>query len=138
MHNLLKPKTKLRNKKRIGRGGKRGTTSGRGQKGQKSRSGHKMRPAFRDTLISIPKLKGFRNKPLSKKAHVLSLDQISRLKENEITLSLLVVAGIIKKSHGGAVKILGAGEINRAVVINKISVSKSAKLKIEKAGGKVL
>ncbi len=138
MHNLLKPRTKLRSKKRIGRGGKRGTTSGRGQKGQKSRSGHKMRPAFRDTLISIPKLKGFRNKPLSKKSQVISLDVLANLKINDITLQSLVEVGLIKKSHGGAVKILGNGKINRPITIHKITISKSAKEKIEKAGGKVL
>lgn len=43
---------------RIGRGGKRGTTSGRGQKGQKSRSGHRIRPAVRDMIQRLPKLRG--------------------------------------------------------------------------------
>ena len=73
-----------------------------------------------------------------KKAQVISLDDISGLKVNEITFDSLIAAGLIKKSHGRAVKILGSGEIKKPVVINKISVSKSAKLKIEAAGGKVL
>ena len=58
---------KDRKKKRVGRGGKRGTTSGRGTKGQKSRSGHRIRPAERDLLIRIPKLRGYRNKSIQKK-----------------------------------------------------------------------
>lgn len=52
-HSLYAKKT------RVGRGGKRGTTSGKGQKGQKSRSGRRIRPAERDLIIRIPKLRGF-------------------------------------------------------------------------------
>lgn len=54
-----------KNIQRVGRGGKRGTTSGRGQKGQKSRSGHRMRPAQRDILLRLAKRRGFANKPTS-------------------------------------------------------------------------
>jgi len=52
---------KRKSKKRIGRGGKRGTYSGRGMKGQKARSGHKIRPAIRDLMQRTPKLKGVKN-----------------------------------------------------------------------------
>ena len=60
LHNLP-----IQNKqgKRVARGGKRGTTAGRGTKGQKSRSGHRIRPAQRDLLIRIPKLRGYRISP---------------------------------------------------------------------------
>lgn len=58
----LKPDHDLRAKKRVGRGGKRGTTSGKGTKGQKSRSGHRIRPAERDLIQRLPKLRGFKNK----------------------------------------------------------------------------
>ena len=138
MFHKIRPNKKLKSKKRIGRGGKRGTTSGRGQKGQKSRSGHKMRPAFRDTLIRTPKLRGFRNKPLTQKSQVISLDDLSKLTANEISFKTLIQAGLIKKSHNRAVKILGSGEIKKPVIVKKISVSKTARQKIEKAGGKVL
>ncbi len=57
----LRPKTKLKSKKRIGRGGKRGTFSGKGVKGQKSRAGSKIRPGTRDLIQQIPKLRGARN-----------------------------------------------------------------------------
>ncbi|MBI1839214.1 MAG: uL15 family ribosomal protein [Candidatus Colwellbacteria bacterium] len=55
--------------KRVGRGGKRGTYSGKGQKGQKARAGHRIRPAERDLIQRLPKLRGFRNKPKAKKAN---------------------------------------------------------------------
>ncbi|MBI2013770.1 MAG: uL15 family ribosomal protein [Candidatus Colwellbacteria bacterium] len=58
----IKPKYPNKKKKRIARGGKRGTTSGRGQKGQKSRSGRRIRPASRDYTQRLPKLRGFGNK----------------------------------------------------------------------------
>ena len=52
----ISPKLKLKKKKLIGRGGKRGTYSGRGMKGQKARAGRKIRPASRDLIQSLPKL----------------------------------------------------------------------------------
>src|SRR3990167_5703087 len=56
----LKRNTKRVTSKRIGRGGKRGTTSGRGTKGQKARSGAKIRPEYRDVIKKIPKMRGYR------------------------------------------------------------------------------
>ena len=58
----LKPFHPNKSHKRVGRGGKRGTTSGHGTKGQKSRAGHKIRPAERDLIQRLPKLRGFANK----------------------------------------------------------------------------
>ncbi len=63
----LKPNYSNKKGKRVGRGGKRGTTSGHGTKGQKSRAGHRIRPAERDLIQRLPKLRGFRNKPKRKK-----------------------------------------------------------------------
>jgi large subunit ribosomal protein L15 len=60
LHQLV-PVHKAKNKKRIGRGGKRGTYSGRGVKGQKARAGSRIRPGTRDLIQSIPKLRGARN-----------------------------------------------------------------------------
>jgi len=59
----LKPIHSNKQSKRVGRGGKRGTTSGSGTKGQKSRSGHRIRPAIRDLMRRLPKLRGTNNKP---------------------------------------------------------------------------
>jgi large subunit ribosomal protein L15 len=58
----LQPEHKTRDKKRIGRGGKRGGYSGRGQKGQKSRAGRRIRPAERDIILRLPKLRGNRSR----------------------------------------------------------------------------
>ena len=60
LHNL-KPSNKSGDTKRIGRGGKRGTFSGRGVKGQRARAGHKIRPGHRDQIQQIPKLRGSKN-----------------------------------------------------------------------------
>ena len=54
----IQPKTKRKTKKTVGRGGKRGKTSGRGTKGQKARAGHRIRPAIRDVIKKIPKRRG--------------------------------------------------------------------------------
>lgn len=63
----LQPFHATKTEKRIGRGGKRGTTSGRGTKGQKARAGHRIRPAERDLIQQLPKKRGFANKPKGKK-----------------------------------------------------------------------
>lgn len=123
---------------RIGRGGKRGKTSGRGQKGQKSRSGHRIRPAERDLIIRLPKLRGYKNKPLSSKNQIVSVSSLEKLPGTEVTKETLKSAGLIK-SVSKAVKILNGGEVKRAFVVGKgVKMSKSVKAKIEAAGGKVV
>lgn len=123
--------------KRVGRGGKRGTTSGRGQKGQKSRAGRRIRPALRDLMIRIPKRRGFKNKSLTVKPHVISLSALEKIPSSEVTLKTLLQAGIIRKAHA-EVKILGNGDVKKSFTVSGVKVSKSAKEKIEKAGGKVV
>lgn len=120
--------SKQKNKRvqRVGRGGKRGTTSGKGTKGQKSRAGHKIRPAQRDLLIRFPKLRGFGNKPLSHDMDVLNLSDLQESKETTFS-----------KKTVGDVKILGGGELKKAVTVDGLKVSKSARAMIEKAGGQV-
>ena len=75
----LHKRTPIRGKKlqRIGRSGKRGSYSGRGQKGQRSRSGHRIRPAERDIILKIPKMRGFRNKPKADMPVVFNLGILS-------------------------------------------------------------
>ncbi len=120
-------KQKNYREKRIGRGGKRGTTSGRGTKGQKSRSGHRIRPAERDLLIRLPKLRGYRNKSISKKIRGLNVGSLETKKETEFS-----------KVNLGTVKILGGGDLKKKISVTGLAVSKSAKEKIEKAGGSVI
>ena len=130
---------------RIGRSGKRGSYSGRGVKGQKSRAGRRMRPAERDIILRIPKRRGFRNLPKDDSAAVLNLGDISRRLKSfaegksplVLNLGLLKTAGIIGKNFKGRVKILGGGELAFAVSVEKLDVSKSAEEKIRKTGGSV-
>jgi large subunit ribosomal protein L15 len=130
---------------RIGRSGKRGSYSGRGVKGQRSRSGHRIRPAERDLIMRLPKLRGFRNKPKTEKSRVFNLDVLQARLQSfakggaplEINESLLKVAGMLSKNFKGYVKVLGNGEIKFPVQITGIEVSVSAKRKIQKAGGSV-
>lgn len=120
--------SRQKNKKpqRVGRGGKRGTTSGRGTKGQKSRSGHRIRPAERDLLIRIPKLRGYKNKPLLEKPLALNVGDLENISETSLN-----------RKNLGNVKILGGGEVKKALTVEGLPVSKTAKEKIERAGGSV-
>lgn len=134
-----------KDKKRVGRGGKRGTTSGRGQKGQKSRSGHRIRPAERDLILRIPKRRGFRNKPKSAKPVIFNLEDLSfALKAHAVSgeplrlnKEFLIQAELLPEGFRGKVKILGEGEVNVPVSVEGIKVSKGAELKIKKSGGSV-
>ncbi|MEK7478430.1 MAG: uL15 family ribosomal protein [Patescibacteria group bacterium] len=132
LHNLS---IKNKKEKRVARGGKRGTTAGRGTKGQKSRSGHRIRPAQRDLLIRIPKLRGYRNKPKSDFNLVLNLTDLSKMKAEIINRDAL--KAYFGKDFRNEIKILDKGEITRAVKIEGVKISKGAKIKIEKAGGSV-
>lgn len=136
---------KNKSKKRIGRGGKRGSYSGRGVKGQKSRAGRRLRPAQRDLIMRLPKRRGFANKPKQSKPIVFNLsDLLFTLKaytgtKSPVTLNkdFLKQAELLGSDYRGEVKILGDGEIDVPVIVEGIKVSKSAKSKIEKAGGEV-
>lgn len=127
-----------KNKKRIGRGGKRGTTSGRGQKGQRARSGHRIRPAERDIIAKFPKLRGVKNKSISGKAATVDIKMLAEKfpAGDVITKTFLKEHGIIR-SLSKKVKILGNEDIKVKFSIEGIPVSLSAKKKIEAAGGSV-
>jgi len=127
---------------RVGRGpgSGKGKTAGKGHKGQKSRSGAKSKPGFEGgqtpLYVRIPK-KGFKN--VNKKIYtVLNLDILDERfsNEDEVTVSTLLERGIIKKTLDG-VKILGDGAINKKLTIKVNAFSKSAKEKIEAAGGQI-
>lgn len=143
----LHARTPIRGKRlqRIGRSGKRGSYSGRGQKGQRSRSGHRIRPAERDIILKIPKMRGFRNKEKASAPEIFNLGELSgKFKSQaksgaplEISYALLKTAKLIKKDYKGKIKILGTGEIAFPIAIAGFEVSATAKAKIEKAGGSV-
>jgi len=133
--------TKKVTKKRVGRGGKKGTYSGKGMKGQKARSGASQSPTFeggKTTLIQkTKKLKGF--KSLNKKALAINLDKLNFKfsKGEKVNLKTLKEKGLIRKSEQ-IVKILSEGSINKKIIIEDLAISKKAQEKIEKAGGKVI
>jgi len=131
----------VKKKQRVGRGGKKGTYSGRGMKGQKSRSGASVNPIFeggRSTLIEhLPKMRGFKShRP---KNQVVDLAQLEKhfADGDLINPQSLLQKKLIDKMKM-PVKILGDGEIKKKLTIEKCLVSKSAKEKIETGGGKII
>jgi large subunit ribosomal protein L15 len=137
----IKSKTKRKAKKLIGRGGKRGTYSGKGLKGQKSRAGHKMRPEMRDIIKKIPKKRGYRFKSFKVKPAVVNLNVLEKhFSDNEkVHPKSLAEKGAIARVSGylPEVKLLGSGTITKKLLVSECQISKSAKEKIEKAGGKI-
>lgn len=128
----------------VGRGGKRGKTSGRGGKGQTARSGHKVRPEIRDIIKKIPKLRGRGkniNTSIETKPVVINISALeSKFNAGDaVTVAVLFEKGLVKKSSGilPQVKVLGDGVLTKKLSISGVTVSKSAKEAIVKAGGKV-
>jgi large subunit ribosomal protein L15 len=127
----------------VGRGGKRGAYSGRGLKGQSSRAGRKMKPVIREIIKRYPKLRGYKFGPKIKKPGliILNLEILDKKFDagSKINTWLLLEKGIINKIKGRVpdVKILGDGDFRKAFTIEGLEVSRSAKEKIEKAGGSV-
>ncbi len=131
---------------RIGRGGKRGKTSGAGMKGQKARAGTSGRSAMRDIIKKIPKLRGQgvngnKNKSIIVNHFPVNLSLINEKFDNgeKVSSETLFEKGIIKRTKGKLpwVKILGNGDISKKVEIEGLKISGTAKEKIEKAGGKI-
>jgi large subunit ribosomal protein L15 len=141
LSNLRAPKKANRNKKRIGRGMGSGTgkTSGRGHKGQGSRSGSSLMRGFEGGQMPLhrrlPK-RGFTN-IFRTEYTVINLDRLAELGEKELTLETLTAKGLVK-GRDALLKVLGNGELTVAVTIHAHKFSKSAQEKIEKAGGKAI
>ncbi len=137
LHNL-KLNKKNKTKKRVGRGGKRGTYSGRGLKGQKARAGRKIKPEIREVIKRIPKKRGYRFKSIKTPAEVVNLGKIeSKFKDGgEVNLKTLLENKLIGKIKS-RVKILGMGKLTKKLTFSECEVSSSAKEKIEKVGGEV-
>jgi large subunit ribosomal protein L15 len=116
-----------------------GKTSGRGHKGQGSRSGSSLMRGFEGGQMPLhrrlPK-RGFTNIFRTEYA-VVNLDRLAELGEKELTLEKFTELGLVKK-RDGLIKILGDGELTVAVTVHAHKFSKSAQEKIEKAGGKVI
>jgi len=127
--------------KRVGRGGKRGTFSGRGTKGQKARAGRRIRPQLRDALMKIPKKRGYRFTAFRVRPHIIQVALIERIFQKGETVSpqTLIEKGVLSKKGTmiPKVKILATGTLTKSVTIEGCELSMSAKEKIEKAGGKL-
>ncbi len=138
LHSIA-PHTKGRIRRRIGRGGKKGTYSGRGLKGQKSRAGARIRPAIRDLLKQFPKRRGYHFKSIRPKPAVVTLHDLETHFKGGETVSprTLNERGVVARRGGRlpAVKILGEGTIQKAFTVVSCEVSKSVRAKIETAGG---
>lgn len=138
-HTIKPAKGSKKKRKRIGRGGKRGTYSGRGLKGQKARSGVSglKRLGMKPLMEQTPKLRGFKShKP---KPEILNLDILNKKFSDgdKITPDILLEKKILKNIKNG-VKILGNGDITIKLEIANCELSKSAREKIESAGGVIL
>lgn len=142
--NTLSAATKRITSARVGRGGKRGKTSGRGTKGQNARAGHKNRPEIRDILKKIPKRRGFgKNRSRTVKPQVIytpvNLSKLDALFATGDVVSpvSLMQKGLVR-SKGGyilPVKILGTGTLTKALTIEGCEYSTTAKTAVEAAGG---
>jgi len=140
----LKRATPNKTAKRVGRGGGRGKTSGRGTKGQKARAGHSIRPDIREQLKKLPKRRGRGIQGLlsiQAKPAIVNLGSLEAAfaAGDTITPGVLLERGLIRTTRKitPTVKILGDGELTKKLVVVDCVVSASAKTKIESAGGSV-
>ena len=140
-HELRPPRGAKRNRKRIGRGNGsgHGTYSGKGIKGQQSRSGYKTRPGFEGgqtpLIRRLPHRRGFHN-PFRVDYVPVSLKQLARIEGADVTPESLRDAGVVS-SVRQPIKILGDGDLTNALTVKVHRVSASARAKIEAAGGTV-
>lgn len=145
LHQLAPAAGSIRKRKRIGRGegSGRGGTATKGHKGDKSRSGYFRRPGFEGGQMPIhrrtPKF-GFKN-PFRITYAIVNLTQLERLLSKnpditEVTPQLLQSKGVVKKAI--PIKILGQGSLSKAITVSAHKFSKSAKEKIEQAGGRTI
>jgi large subunit ribosomal protein L15 len=131
-------------KKRIvgrGQGSGLGTTAGRGNKGQQSRSGGKTYPGFEGGQMPLYRrlpMRGFSNYPFRKEWQIVNVcDLAAKFQAGEtVDVASLLLKGLVKKPEQ-LIKLLGNGEISIALNVSVDAVSAGAKSKIEAAGGKV-
>jgi len=137
----LKPNHARKKEKRIGRGGKRGTYSGKGIKGQSKRAGRKFQPLVRLIIKKYPKKRGYRFKSLKNKPEIINLSCLDAKfdKNSIISPQTLVEKGLVRKKRGKMpeVKILGTGEIKKTFTFKNCLISEAAEEKIIKIGGTI-
>lgn len=129
----------------VGRGGKRGKTSGRGTKGQNARAGRKKRPEIRDVIKRIPKRRGYgKNRSRTTwnarvRKSEITLAHLERMfaAGETVTFQKLVEKFPARVSPTDGVKILATGTLSKKLTITGCKVSSGAKKAIEKVGGSV-
>ncbi len=141
LHDLRPAKGAVRKRRRVGRGvgSGKGGTGGRGHKGQRSRSGYKQRAWFEGGQMPLARRlagKGFSNKRFKKVYQVVNVGALNDL-SGEVTPIVLQEKGLIGKARL-PVKILGNGELSVDLTVKASAFSRSAVLKIEEAGGRVI
>ena len=143
LHQIAPAANSKKSARRIGRGigSGLGKTSGRGTKGQNSRSGGGVRPGFEGGQMPLTRRlprRGFNNKIFKKEYTIVNVSQLNTLKENTvITAELLLQEKIISSIAPYGVKVLGNGKVDKAFTVKANAFSESAVTKITKAGGKV-
>lgn len=141
LHELEKNIGATHAKKRVGHGpgSGLGKTSGRGQKGQKARSGGSINPVFEGGQLPLyrrlPK-RGFSNYPFKKEYAVINLSDLNVFEDGTVvTPALLKEKGIVKKQLSG-IKVLGEGQLEKKLTVQAHKFSKSAIDKINESGSK--
>ena len=144
LHNLTNTPGAVHRKKRVGcgEGGGHGKTSGRGGKGQTARSGSSIRPGFEGGQMPLYRKlphRGFNQASFRTEPVIVNVGDLATLdaKVKDVNVTVLVEAGLIRKDEK-YLKVLGDGEITRALNVTAAKFSESAKAKIEKAGGQAI
>ncbi|HEY0862890.1 MAG TPA: 50S ribosomal protein L15 [Lacunisphaera sp.] len=144
LHNLVNVKGAVHRKKRVGcgEGGGHGKTSGVGGKGQKGRSGGSIRPGFEGGQMPLYRKlphRGFNNYEFRTSYAVVNVGDLAALdaKVTEVNAEVLAAAGLIRPGVK-SLKVLGDGEISRALKVTAQKFTGSAKAKLEKAGGQAI
>jgi len=144
LHELKNVKGAIHRKKRVGcgEGSGHGKTSGRGGKGQSARSGSSIRPGFEGGQMPLYRKlphRGFNQAAFRDEVAVINIGDIAALPADvkEANAVSLAAAGLIRKGES-RVKVLGGGELSRAINVTALKFSAQAKEKIEKAGGQAI
>lgn len=145
--NSISPRTKNKKNAAVGRGGKRGKTSGRGGKGQTARAGHHIRPEVRDLIKKLPKRRGYgknrartvrTNRIPTSAVNFTALEAAYKVGET-VSPASLVARGLVRRAKGRApvVKILGTGTLTKALTIRGCTLSLVARTALAAVGGTI-
>jgi large subunit ribosomal protein L15 len=144
LHTLKNVKGAVHRRKRVGcgEGGGHGKTSGKGGKGQSARSGGSIRPGFEGGQMPLYRKlphRGFNNYNFRTTYAVVNVGDLAKLDASvtEVNIDALVKSGLIR-ADGALLKVLGDGELTRALKVTASKFTASAKEKIEKAGGQAI